>query len=218
MPEAISILLAAAAAYLLGSIPSAKLFARLKGRDIFTTGSGNMGTMNALRHVGPLIGVLTLLLDVAKGAAAMLLAGVIAQLVAPDSANAPFLAAAAAAPMAGVGHVWSVFAGFRGGKALAVALGVLLPGYWLIGLLSAVLLGVLALRIKSTNLASIIAVSVALVAVWVSTLAGWTGAAIELAIPCGLIVLVALIVWRHLPLEEAETGTGGATAAARVPR
>ncbi len=212
MPEILAILAASVAAYLLGSIPSAKLFARLRGADIFTTGSGNMGTMNALRNVGPLVGVMTLLLDVAKGAAAVLVAGQLAGVIAPGSTLAPALAVAAAAPMAGVGHVWSVFARFRGGKALAVALGVLLPGYWLIGLACLLLLGVLALVLKSTNLASIIAVAVAGAAVWTLTLAGYTGDPRELIVPAGLITLVALIVWRHLPLEEKV-----ATEAARAP-
>src|SRR5690625_563182 len=140
MPELLSFLLALFTAYLLGSIPSAQLFARLAGRDIFTTCSGNMGTMNALRNLGPLIGILTFVFDVVKGAAAMLLAGWLAAQLAPGSELARDLALAAAPVGAGLGHVFSVFAGFRGGKALAVAFGVLLPGHWQVAIIGIIVI------------------------------------------------------------------------------
>ncbi len=204
MPEFLAALLAFTAAYLLGSIPSAQLFARLAGRDIFTTGSGNMGTMNALRHVGPMIGILTFLFDVLKGVAAMLLAPLLAGLVAGDSQAAANWALAAAPFGAGLGHVFSVFAGFRGGKALAVAFGVLLPSYWPVALAGLLLIALLAVTTRNVNLASLVTVVAAGIAVVVLEAQAQDGGLLRAS---GMIALVILISWKHLPL----------TASARKP-
>jgi glycerol-3-phosphate acyltransferase PlsY len=72
------LLAAPALGYLVGSFPSAMVVARLPGKDIFEVGSGNMGAMNAARNVGWLPGAAVLLLDVAKGAAAVSLAIILA--------------------------------------------------------------------------------------------------------------------------------------------
>ncbi len=205
MSELLTALLSLLVSYLLGSIPSARLFAALRGKDIFSTGSGNMGTMNALRNVGPLLGILTFALDVLKGAAAMLLAPVIAATVAPDSALATDLALAAAPFGAGLGHVFSVFAGFRGGKALAVAFGVLLPGYWPVAVGGLLLIGVLVLLTRNVNLASFVTVAAAGLTVLLLELTGQDGSLLRAA---GMILLVLLICWKHLPI----------TASARNPR
>lgn len=194
----LAILAALVAGYLLGSIPSAQLFARLKGRDIFETGSGNMGTMNALRNVGPLIGVLTLLFDVAKGTAAVLLAGVLAAAVAPELPWAAAWAVAAGALGAVVGHIWSLFAGFRGGKALAVALGVLLPSWWLVGVAGVAALVLLVLLLRNVDLASILTVCGAALAVWWLSVSAQPRDGLALAFPVALAVSAALISWRHL--------------------
>lgn len=200
MPELLSFTLALLSSYLLGSVPSAQLFARLAGKDIFTTGSGNMGTMNALRNLGPLIGVLTFVFDVLKGAAAMLLAGWLAAQLAPGSQLAHDLALAAAPVGAGLGHVFSLFAGFRGGKALAVAFGVLLPGYWQVALAGLLLIGLLVLLTRNVNLASLITVIAAGLAVLYSELSADSGSLLRAA---GLLLLVVLISWRHLPITAS---------------
>ena len=205
MPELTAALLSLAAGYLLGSIPSAQLFARLRGKDIFTTGSGNMGTMNALRHVGPAVGVLTFLFDVVKGVAAMLLATLLAGMVAPDSQAAANWALAAAPVGAGLGHMFSVFTGFRGGKALAVAFGVLLPSYWPVAVAGLVLIALLVLVTRNVNLASLLTIVAAGIAIVVIEATAAEGSLVRAG---GLIVLVLLIAWKHLPL----------TASARKPR
>jgi acyl phosphate:glycerol-3-phosphate acyltransferase len=105
-------------AYLLGSISFAVLIVRaVTGRDIRAEGSGNAGATNVLRGHGKKLALLVALLDVAKGAAAVLLM----RLVTADPAWA------AAAGLAGVlGHVFPIFYGFRGGKGVATAVGAFL--------------------------------------------------------------------------------------------
>jgi len=105
----------AAAAYLLGSLPSAYLVVRLaKGPDLRTVESGSVGALNAFRATGlGWVGVLVLVLDVGKGALAMVLAG--------DGAGPGAQALAAALVVAG--HIWPVWLRGRGGKGLAAAAG-----------------------------------------------------------------------------------------------
>jgi glycerol-3-phosphate acyltransferase PlsY len=107
------------AAYLLGSIPFGVLLARLfGGADVRKSGSGNIGAANVTRVVGPLAGILTLVLDAAKGAAGVWLAGRFTD----ESATWMMLAALAAL----LGHCFPVWLKFKGGKGVATALGVFL--------------------------------------------------------------------------------------------
>jgi glycerol-3-phosphate acyltransferase PlsY len=104
------------AAYLMGSIPFGVLLARLLGgKDVRKEGSGNIGATNVARVVGPLAGVLTLLFDAAKGAAAVLLA----ERFSNGSAVSMMVAGFAAL----VGHCYPVWLKFKGGKGVATAAG-----------------------------------------------------------------------------------------------
>ena len=107
------------AAYLLGSIPFGLLLTKAFGRgDVRKVGSGNIGATNVARAAGLLAGVFTLVLDVAKGAAAVFLA----EKLSHDSAAWMMIAAFAAL----VGHCFPVWLKFRGGKGVATAAGVFL--------------------------------------------------------------------------------------------
>jgi acyl phosphate:glycerol-3-phosphate acyltransferase len=112
------------ASYVLGSVPSGLLLARLRNVDVRRTGSGNIGATNVARSAGKGLGLLTLVLDVAKGAVPVLVAGALHLF--PD-ANPVFdrNAAIAAALGAVLGHVFPVTLGFRGGKGVATALGAI---------------------------------------------------------------------------------------------
>ena len=115
--------------YLIGSLPSAALVARLKRRDIFEVGSSSMGAMNTARNLGWALGALVLLLDLGKGALASFVGLWLGTL-----GGDPLVTPLAAGVGAIVGHLWSVWVGFRGGKGLATTLGVALPVYPLGGL------------------------------------------------------------------------------------
>lgn len=107
------------AAYFLGSIPFGLILAKVVGgADIRKSGSGNIGATNVTRVVGPLAGVLTLLLDIGKGAGAVLLA----EKLSNDSATWMMVAAFAAL----VGHCFPVWLKFKGGKGVATAGGIFL--------------------------------------------------------------------------------------------
>jgi glycerol-3-phosphate acyltransferase PlsY len=110
--------LAAAAAYLLGGVPFAALAARAKGVDLRTHGSGNLGATNAIRILGPAVGIPVLLADVAKG---WFCASMIPRLFGSASIEAGIVCAAAAV----VGHVFPIALSFRGGKGVATAAGAL---------------------------------------------------------------------------------------------
>jgi len=106
------------AAYLLGSIPFGYLIVRGKsGADIRETGSGGTGATNVSRRAGKAAGVLTLLLDAAKGCVAVLIARAVV-------GNDWVIAAAAIAAL--VGHIFPVWLGFRGGKGVATGVGIFL--------------------------------------------------------------------------------------------
>lgn len=113
------------AAYFLGSLPTSYVLGRaVKGIDIRQHGSGNVGATNAYRVLGKLPGLVVLLMDAGKGwvAAAPLAAwaGQAGVTVPPQTVQALLGVCAVC------GHIWSPFLGFRGGKGVASALGVLL--------------------------------------------------------------------------------------------
>src|SRR5215468_11538605 len=108
----ISEIAALAAAYLLGAIPFGYLLVKWKtGADVRSKGSGNIGATNVLRTTGRLAGVITLLLDIAKGYLAVWIAGRV------TGGDALVMSGAALFVMAG--HAYPVFLKFQGGKAVA---------------------------------------------------------------------------------------------------
>jgi len=104
-------------AYLLGSIPFGLLLAKLfGGKDVREHGSGNIGATNVSRVAGPWAGILTLLLDAAKGMATVWLAGRF------TGRSALWMMLAGLAAL--LGHCFPVWLGLKGGKGVATALGV----------------------------------------------------------------------------------------------
>ena len=106
-------------AYAFGSIPFGYLIVKARGADIRQTGSGNIGAANVARNAGALAGVLTLLLDAAKGYVAVWLAARWTQ------GDMRWMMAAALAAV--IGHMFPIWLGFQGGKGVATGLGVFLP-------------------------------------------------------------------------------------------
>lgn len=122
--------------YLIGSIPTSYLFAKaLKGIDIRQFGSGNAGATNTYRVVGKAPGLLVLIIDILKGfVCATLVAGLFLRFgVTID----PAAYGMTLGFMAIIGHIWTVFLGFRGGKGVATSAGVFIgvaPNVFLLGL------------------------------------------------------------------------------------
>jgi len=112
-------LLALAAAYLIGGIPFGYLVVKWKtGADVRASGSGNIGATNVLRTTGRMAGIVTLLLDIAKGFFAVWLTNEL------SGGNIHWMSAAALAVMAG--HAFPIFLHFQGGKAVATFVGAYL--------------------------------------------------------------------------------------------
>ena len=125
----LAILLIAAAAYLLGSIPIGYLLVRFfRKQDIRSVGSGNIGATNVLRSGGKGLGAATFLLDVLKGCAAVYLGGLLGQLLVSHTLGIGPLRnfQALGALCAVLGHMFPVWLRFRGGKGVATGFGVFL--------------------------------------------------------------------------------------------
>lgn len=189
------------AAYLLGSISFSVLVVRLlKGIDVRTIGSGNAGATNVLRAAGKGPAVVTLLLDVGKGVAPVL--------VARGLGGEAWLVGLVAVAVV-VGHVYPVYFGFRGGKGVATAGGALFALDWRPTLAAlGVFLLVLAWR-RIVSLGSISAAASLPVAVLLAGLLGWLGEPPSwLALLLGTLLIAALVIFKHREnLSRLRAGT-----------
>jgi len=154
-------------AFLCGSLPFSVWLGKLfLGLDVRRYGDGNPGATNVFRSGSKIVGLLTLILDVSKAAAPV---GLAYHNLGMDGVPMFFIAIA---PV--LGHVFSPFLGFRGGKAVAVSLGV-----WI------------GLTIWKASLVGVIAASIGIL---FTTTAGW-------AVMLGLVgILMALLIWMPVPL------------------
>ena len=148
-------LLIVTGAYLLGSIPSAVWIGKAtKGVDVREHGSKNAGATNTMRVLGVKTGIPVLLIDILKGFAAVKLA-----LLSPvfEANTNPFvnfqLILGAAAVL---GHVFPIFAGFRGGKGVATIVGILLALHWQATLIAIVVFLITLIISKYVSLGSLI--------------------------------------------------------------
>jgi glycerol-3-phosphate acyltransferase PlsY len=152
-------LLALLLAYLLGAIPFGYLLVKWKtGADVRTTGSGNIGATNVLRTTGKVVGILTLLMDIAKGYAAVWIAGRLTE------GSELWMSAAALAVMAG--HAYPVFLKFEGGKAVASFIGAFLRLTPLPMVAALIVFVVVVAWTRHISLGSIVAAGTFPLAVW----------------------------------------------------
>ncbi len=194
--------------YLLGSIPTGLVLGYLWLRkDIRELGSGKTGTTNILRTAGPIPAVLGLLVDVGKGAAPV----VIGRFLFDDVGVAMAGAGAAVA-----GHVWPVFAGFRGGRGVATALGTLLG---IVPLLGLAILGAGVIAVAITRMASVMSLVGGIAAVGVTGGLAIAGE-LDAVIAWYALGVVAFLYYMHLPNirrliagTEPRLGQGGDTPA-----
>lgn len=183
--------------YSLGSIPFGVLLTRLAGLgNLQQIGSGNIGATNVLRTGRTGLAAATLLLDVAKGAAAVLIAGYLAT----DSTRADHALIYASAGVL-IGHCYPIWLCGRGGKGVATFLGISLALAWPVG---AVFIGVwllVAMLFRSSSLAGIIASLSVPIAAWRLGDVGLGdrdigGSSMEVFVPM-LAALAVLITYRH---------------------
>lgn len=143
-------------AYAIGSVNfSVILSKKIAGFDVRERGSGNAGTTNMLRSVGKGPAILTLLLDILKGIAAILLAKFVVGNIASEANTAILVQIAGFFVI--VGHTFPVFFGFKGGKGVATSLGVLLVMNPLIGGICLVFALVVMALTRMVSLGSIMA-------------------------------------------------------------
>jgi glycerol-3-phosphate acyltransferase PlsY len=183
MPELVSspqaLVLAAALGYLLGSVPFGVIITRMLGLgDLRSIGSGNIGATNVLRTGNKAAAAATLILDGAKGAAAVLAARAVSG---EDTAQVAGL-------FAFLGHLYPVWLGFRGGKGVATFLGTLLALAWPAGLAACATWLVTALVTRISSLSALVASGLA--AIW-AVLLGFPQVALLTA------AMATLVFWRH---------------------
>jgi glycerol-3-phosphate acyltransferase PlsY len=148
-------LLIAAAAYLLGSIPTGYLLVRLfRHQDIRSVGSGNIGATNVLRSGGKGLGAATFILDMLKGSGSVYLGALLAASFMPFTPVRNFEALAAL--FAVLGHMFPVWLGFRGGKGVATSFGVFLVAAPWAALAAITVFALVFLASRYVSLASIL--------------------------------------------------------------
>ena len=195
-------------AYLLGAIPFGLIIGKLVGKiNITEHGSGNIGGTNVLRTVGIASGALVMLLDLSKGAAAVLLAKAIIGESIMSVAGFPFswqIAQIVAAMMVMVGHNWSIFIKFRGGKGVAAYFGGWFAMYPIIALAGGIILLLTVLCTKHMSKGSILGtLAIMCVLMVLTVLYEFPPAYLVYS-----LVATALIIYQHRQnISRLQTGT-----------
>lgn len=195
--------------YLVGSIPSGLVVGYIwLRRDIRKSGSGVTGTTNVLRTAGRLAAGIVLIADIGKGVGPALLG----RFAFDDDG-----AAAAGAAAAIVGHVWPVFAGFRGGRGVATAFGGVLGLAPLVALVFPLIALALVVPTRYVSLMSVVGTPLSAGVVVVAAALGWE----PWAFGFYALFAVAVVEYRHIPNirrllagTEPRIGQGGDRAAA----
>jgi acyl phosphate:glycerol-3-phosphate acyltransferase len=194
--------------YVLGSIPTGYLMAKARGIDIRTVGSGNIGATNVFRALGKVAGAITLILDCAKGAVAVLaVPSVVARLVGMETIGGTPIVCALAVIL---GHNYTCWLKFKGGKGIATSAGALL-GLAPMAVLLCVIVWVVVFGIgRYVSLASIAAAVALPVAVYCTERLGRKAApdGSRWVILSLAVALCMLALWRHRSnIHRLITGT-----------
>jgi len=182
--------------YLLGSIPFGLLFAKAKGVDLRKVGSGNIGATNVLRGVGKKAALLTLLGDAMKGAAGVLLA----RYLGLDELGQGIMGTAAI-----LGHDFSLFLLFRGGKGVATSLGMIFAYSPLSGVITGLLWLITAALTRYSSLSALVAFGLLPLSIYLAERNG-TMALIAFFITLLIIIKHAGNIERLLKGEERRIG------------
>ncbi len=174
--------------YLLGGIPTAYLAGRLKGIDIRTRGSGNVGGTNALRVLGWKVGVTVMALDLAKG----YLAASLLPLMPLSNLDHAYLAIAGGVA-AVLGHIFTPYLGFKGGKGIAAGAGMLIA---LVPVKLAICAGVFFVLAFGTGIVSLGSLAAATTLPLISWFTG-IGYPSHPAVKWLTVALAILVFWTH---------------------
>lgn len=167
--------IAAVLGYLLGSIPTGLLLTRLAGLgDIRNIGSGNIGATNVLRTGNRALAAATLLLDMAKGAAAVFLAPTLIAEIFPSSGLETAKIAQFAGLAAFLGHLYPAWLGFRGGKGVATYIGVTAALYWPAAIVFCLIWLLIAAIFRYSSLSALVGAVIAPVAAGIFSTTGIT--------------------------------------------
>jgi len=191
MPAVAAVAIALFAGYVCGALPWGLWIGRAaRGIDIREHGSKNLGATNVYRTLGPGLGVMTLLLDIAKGAVPVaLVPGLAISRAFPGGHSWCAVTVAVAAVL---GHLFTVFAGFRGGKGVATTVGVLLALSPLACLVFLVVFLATLLVTRYVSLGSVLgAIAFSVSLAWLAP-AGWRDPVFGLG-----VLLAALVIARH---------------------
>lgn len=179
--------------YLAGSIPTSIIMSKLtRGIDIRDHGSGNAGATNVIRVLGWKIGLPVIIVDVGKGVLATLLISQIRIDPIPISHN---LAQIIAGLSAVLGHIWTIFAGFKGGKGVGTAAGMLFSLYPIAGVICLIVFGIVLLTGRYVSVSSMTAaISLPIVILILNKFFNYS---ISYELFCFAMLMAALIVFTH---------------------
>jgi glycerol-3-phosphate acyltransferase PlsY len=175
--------------YFLGSVPAGFLAGKARGIDVRTVGSGNIGATNVFRVLGKTAGTVVLLADALKGFAAARWSPLLAVYMFPGAAAQQENLALAAGAAAILGHNFTCWLHFKGGKGISTSGGVVLAWAPLACLTALALWGVVFVMTKFVSVASIAAALILPVAVWF-----WKG---SLTMTVVMAALSALAIYKH---------------------
>ncbi|NEW98982.1 glycerol-3-phosphate 1-O-acyltransferase PlsY [Rhodopseudomonas sp. BR0G17] len=184
--------------YLFGSIPFGLILTKIAGtQDLRSIGSGNIGATNVLRTGRKGLAAATLLLDALKGTAAVILAAYLASGTDAIAANAAMLAALGAF----LGHLFPVWLKFKGGKGVAVYIGVLIGLFWPAAVVFCIMWLATAFTSRYSSLSALVASFVTPIFLW------WFG---HDALASLFAVLTLLLFWMHREnIKRLQAGTEG---------
>src|SRR5262245_15099005 len=187
-----------ALAYLVGAFPFGYLVGRLRGLNLFTAGSGNIGATNAARVLGRPFGALVFVLDFLKGAVPVAVAVPLAEAIEAGSVSAfsaPDVLRVSAAALAFLGHLFPVYLGFRGGKGVATGAGTVFVLAAVPAALAILTWAVVLFASRIVSLASIAAVTILVIARLVGTPACF--ASENLPITLYLLIGTGFVIIKH---------------------
>lgn len=194
--------------YILGSIPNALIIGKVFfKKDIRNYGSGNLGGSNSGRVLGKKIGLLVMILDLLKAAIAVGLTRLIIGNAAPEQLNLSIYLSSA---FVLIGHCYTCFAGFKGGKAVASTFGVLLITNIYIFLICLALYGILLKLTKLVSLSSIIIFFVAAALSLIPALrySPLLRVNLDMFYCLSLLIIACFVVYRHRSnIERLKQGT-----------